>query len=104
MPELQPRPGPAEAGTPTKAGPARLHLLVRMPDGTTIVLVLKVAVIAVTLLLLASLVALGYGRYRLHGRLNVVFFTLTVAAVVVFEGLIRLGPFIEEGWSVTRGW
>jgi len=56
----------------------------------TIVLILKIAVIAVTLLLLSSLVALANGRYRLHGRLNMVFFALTLAALVGLEVIARV--------------
>jgi hypothetical protein len=56
----------------------------------TVILALKLAVGAVTVLLLASLAALAAGRQRLHGRLNVVFFALTVAALVGFEAVIRL--------------
>jgi uncharacterized membrane protein YozB (DUF420 family) len=55
-----------------------------------VILTLKVAVIAVTLLLLSSLVALSRGRYRLHGRLNVVFFTLTLVAVLGLELVSRV--------------
>ncbi len=56
----------------------------------TIILVLKIAVIAVTLLFGASLVALGRGRYRLHGRINIVFFVLTFLAVVGLEVVARV--------------
>jgi hypothetical protein len=55
-----------------------------------VILVLKVAVVAVTLLLIASLVALALGRYRLHGRINLVFFTLTLLALVGLEVVARL--------------
>ena len=58
--------------------------------GQNVILVLKVAVAAVTVLLLASLVALWRGNYRLHGRINIVFFALTAATLVGFEGLIRV--------------
>jgi uncharacterized membrane protein YozB (DUF420 family) len=75
-----------------------------MPQGATLILSLKVAVIAVTLLLLASLVVLYRGHIRLHGRLNVLFFILTYTAVLVFEGLIRVGPLLDPGWSATQGW
>jgi hypothetical protein len=51
---------------------------------------LKVAVIAVTVLLLASLVALARGRYRWHGRINIVFFVLTLTALLGLEGITRL--------------
>ena len=39
-----------------------------------VILALKIAVGAVTVLLAASLVALAAGRPRLHGRINTVFF------------------------------
>jgi hypothetical protein len=62
-----------------------------------VILTLKLAVGAVTVLLLASLAALATGRRRLHGRINVVFFSLTVAALVGFEGVIRVvNPDIFE--------
>ena len=60
-----------------------------MPSGQTVVLILKYGVIAVTVILLASLVALA-GNYRLHGRINLVFFTLTMIAVLGLEGLVQL--------------
>ncbi len=59
-----------------------------------IILVLKIAVCAVTVLLLASLVALAKGNIRLHGRINLAFFVLTLAAVLGLEFLIRA---IEPG-------
>lgn len=61
-----------------------------MPDGPTIILCLKVAVTAVTLLLVAAFVALVRGHVRWHGRLNVVSFVLTMLAVLGFEVLVRL--------------
>jgi len=57
-----------------------------------VILTLKVAVCAVTVLLLASAVALVAGRVRLHGRINLVFFILTMTTVLGFELLIRLQP------------
>ena len=57
--------------------------------GPTVVLTLKIAVAGVTVLLLASLIALATGRRRLHGRINFYFFILTLAAVLGLEGLIR---------------
>lgn len=60
-----------------------------MPSGPTIILILKVAVIAVTLILLTSLVALARGNYRLHGRINLVFFALTMIAVLGLEALVQ---------------
>jgi hypothetical protein len=59
-------------------------------DGHDVVLILKIAVVAVTVLLLASLLALVCGQYRLHGRINLAFFTLTLAAVLGLELLIRV--------------
>ena len=61
-----------------------------MLTGPNVILILKVAVLAVTVLLLASLVALGRGNNRLHGRINIVFFALTAATLVVFELLIHI--------------
>jgi uncharacterized membrane protein YozB (DUF420 family) len=60
--------------------------------GPNVILALQVAVAAVTVLLVASLVALAGGRVRLHGRINLVFFILTLAAVLGLEVVIR---FIE---------
>ena len=59
-------------------------------SGPNVILGLKVAVGAVTLLLLASLIALALGKVRLHGRINLAFFVLTVTALIVFEVVIRL--------------
>jgi uncharacterized membrane protein YozB (DUF420 family) len=59
-------------------------------SGPNVILALKVAVAAVTVLLLASLLALALGKIRLHGRINVVFFTLTVTALIAFELVIRV--------------
>jgi hypothetical protein len=56
----------------------------------TIILILKIAVIAVTMLFCASLVALAKGNYRLHGRINIVFFVLTFLAVVGLEVVARV--------------
>src|SRR5262245_52553815 len=62
----------------------------RVLTGPNVILALKVAVALVTAILLASLVALGRGQYRLHGRLNLAFFILTLAAVLGFEVIIRV--------------
>jgi hypothetical protein len=62
--------------------------------GPNVILTLKIAVAAVTVLLLASLTALATGRRRLHGQINLYFFILTMAAVLGLEGLIR---FINPG-------
>jgi uncharacterized membrane protein YozB (DUF420 family) len=58
--------------------------------GQVVILSLKLAVAAVSVLLAASMVALLRGNVRLHGRINLVFFLLTATALLVFEGLIRL--------------
>ena len=60
-----------------------------MPTGPQIILILKVLVSIVTILFAASLVALARKNYKLHGRINTVFFILTMLTVVVFEILIR---------------
>ncbi|MFL5329292.1 MAG: DUF420 domain-containing protein [Gemmataceae bacterium] len=60
-----------------------------MLTGPNVILALKIAVIAVTLLLIASLIALLRGNYRLHGRINLVFMVLTLAAVLGLETIIR---------------
>jgi hypothetical protein len=57
--------------------------------GPNVILTLKIAVAAVTILLLVSLIALATGRRQLHGRINFYFFILTLAAVLGLEGLIR---------------
>ncbi|VTR90715.1 unnamed protein product [Gemmata massiliana] len=60
-----------------------------MPTGPQIILTLKVLVVAVTVLLVASLVALALKRPRLHGHINTAFFVLTMATVVGFETLLQ---------------
>jgi hypothetical protein len=58
--------------------------------GWNVILALKIAVVAVTLLLLLSLAALIRGNYRLHGRINMVFFVLTLSALGGLELLLRV--------------
>jgi hypothetical protein len=60
-----------------------------MPTGPQIILTLKVLVVVVTILLLASLVALALKRPRLHGHINTAFFVLTLVTVLAFEGLLQ---------------
>lgn len=68
-----------------------------MLTGPNVILALKVAVGGVTLLLLASLVAVLRGDYRLHGRINLAFFTLTLAALLGLEVLVRfLSPNVFQ--------
>ncbi|MGL6094240.1 MAG: DUF420 domain-containing protein [Fimbriiglobus sp.] len=70
-----------------------------MPAGPDVILALKVLVAAVTVLLLAAVAAVAAGRKRLHGRLNTAFFVLTMATVVGFETLLRLGTDVTAGFS-----
>lgn len=56
----------------------------------TIILILKIAVILVTLLLSGSMIALARGRHSLHGRLNVLVTGLTLAALLGLEVIARL--------------
>jgi hypothetical protein len=66
-------------------GPGSLFVLTPV----NVILTLKIAVAAVTVLLLVSLAALWRGQYRLHGRLNTLFFVLTLIAVLGLEVIIR---------------
>ncbi len=66
-----------------------------MPTGPQIILSLKVLVAAVTVLLIASQVALVVGRPRLHGRINTVFFALTMLTVIGFEVLLQFVDVTE---------
>lgn len=56
---------------------------------TNTILGLKIAVGAVTVLLTLSLLAIIFGYRKLHGQINLVFFILTLTAVVGFEVIIR---------------
>jgi hypothetical protein len=58
--------------------------------GPHVVVVLKGAVLAVTVLFLCSLAALARGHYRLHGKINRLFFVLTAGALVGLEIVARL--------------
>lgn len=79
-----------------------------MINGPAVILVLKVAVTAVTVLLGASLVALRLKKIRLHGVINTVAFGLTYGALMGLELLTRLiqpdvFAFIQENPdSMTR--
>jgi hypothetical protein len=55
-----------------------------------VILILKIAVAAVTVLWLASLVALAAGKTKLHGRINIAFFALTLAALIGLELIARV--------------
>ena len=56
-----------------------------MLTAETVILTLKIAVVAVTVLLACSLTALAFGNYRLHGRINLTFFVLVLAALLGLE-------------------
>jgi len=58
--------------------------------GPHVILVLKVAVVALSLLLLSSFVPLVRGNTRLHGQINFWFFLFTLSALVGLELLVRL--------------
>jgi uncharacterized membrane protein YozB (DUF420 family) len=58
--------------------------------GPHVILGLKVAVGTVTVLLIAALIMLARGNYRWHGRINTVFFALTLTTVLGLEFLIRV--------------
>jgi uncharacterized membrane protein YozB (DUF420 family) len=70
-----------------------------MPTGPEIILTLKVLVAAVTVLFAASIAAIAVGNRRLHGRINTVFFALTILTVLGFEALIRLGTDVTSQFS-----
>ncbi len=77
-----------------------------MLTAENVILILKVAVIAVTLVFLSSLVALARGNYRLHGRINLLFCMLTLAALFGLEVVARLVDpdlFIEH-FNRTQAW
>jgi uncharacterized membrane protein YozB (DUF420 family) len=72
--------------------------------GPHVILTLKVAVLAVTLLFLTALAALARGNYRLHGRINLVFFILTAVALVGLEVVARLvDPELFAYFDATPG-
>jgi hypothetical protein len=79
---------------------------VRVLTAENVILALKVAVVAVTLLLGGSLLALARGNYRLHGRINLVFFALTLTALLALEVVARLlqPAMFEEHFAQTDAW
>lgn len=70
-----------------------------MPDGSTIILTLKLLVSTVTLLFAIAVWAILSGRKRLHGRVNTAFFVLTMTTVLGFELILRIGGDITETFS-----
>ena len=62
--------------------------------------VLKILVGTVTVLLVASLICLAKGRKDWHGRINTVFFVLTMTTVLGLELVIRfVNPDFTAGFS-----
>lgn len=73
-----------------------------MITGPQIILLLKCAVGLVTILLLASGVALARRRYRLHGIINSWMASLTLITVIGFELLLRFSDLkVTESWDET---
>ncbi len=73
-----------------------------MLTGPNVILALKTAVAAVTVLLLASFVPLAVGNTRLHGRINMVFFALTLSALLGLELLVRwIDPHLFDYFDET---
>jgi hypothetical protein len=77
-----------------------------VPTGPQVILLLKIAVTAVTVLFLASVVALARGKYRLHGRLNLGVLVLTYVALLGLELLVRvLDPGVFDYFDAdARRW
>jgi uncharacterized membrane protein YozB (DUF420 family) len=67
--------------------------------GPDVILLLKVLVSAVTVILVAAIAAIATGHKRLHGRLNTLFFVLTMLTVVLFEGILRFGFDVAAHFS-----
>lgn len=71
-----------------------------MLTGPQVIILLKIAVGLVTVLLLASGIALGRRNYRLHGVINTWMAALTLITVVGFEVLLRVvGVDVTEQWD-----
>jgi uncharacterized membrane protein YozB (DUF420 family) len=70
-----------------------------MATGPAIILTLKLLVSAVTVLFAAALGALAGGNGKLHGRLNTLFFALTMLTVLGFELALRLGTDVTAQFS-----
>ncbi len=70
-----------------------------MLTGPTIILTLKVLVALVSVILAAALWAIATGRQKLHGKLNTLFFILTMTTVVGFELLLRLGTDVSTTFT-----
>lgn len=73
-------------------------------NAAVIILILKIAVIAVTVLLAASLTALVRGNIKLHGRINYAFFGLTLVALIGLEVIVRMiQPELMTEYLESRG-
>lgn len=70
-----------------------------MLTGPNVILALRLAVAAVTVLFVASLLALARGNTRLHGRINTAFFVLTLVALLGLEVITRvLSPTLFQDY------
>lgn len=74
-----------------------------MMEPEIVMLSLKVAVVTVTVLLVLSLLALARGNYRLHGRINLAFFVLSLSALAGLEIVARvLEPKLFDDFIAAR--
>ena len=73
-----------------------------MLTGPTIILTLKVLVSLVSVILAAAIWAIATGRQKLHGKLNILFFILTMTTVVGFELLLRLGTDVSTTFTTEQ--
>lgn len=71
-----------------------------------VILLLKIAVVLVTILLLASLFALWRGAPRWHGRINIAVFVLTMAALIGLELIARLiePAMFDRHFTENQAW
>jgi hypothetical protein len=69
-----------------------------------VILILKIAVATVTVLWVGSLIALAFGKTRLHGRINIAFFVLTLTALIGLEVVVRIiNPRIFDDYLERHG-
>ena len=73
-----------------------------MLTGPTIILTLKVLVALVSVILAVAIWAIATGRQKLHGKLNTLFFILTMTTVVGFELLLRLGTDVATTFTAEQ--
>lgn len=68
-----------------------------------VILILKVLVALVTVLLIASVIALRFHKPRLHGNINRAFFVLTMLTVIGFELIIRfINPQLTDQFTASQ--